>query len=135
MPFLPTIAKQLGFSATLVGTIYTVLPISGLISKPLFCGLADRFKIHKAVFLIFQVILTIAFFTINFIPEIDRSANVTLICNGNLPYLEICPQKEQFSKAALSDIISDVHTEGACHVRIKSNTILCREFVFSLLNK
>lgn len=133
MPFLPTIAKQLGFSAKLTGTIYTILPISGLISKPLFGSLADKFKLHKAIFLIFQAILTIAFFTIYLIPEVDRVANVTLICDNSVPFLEICAQKE-FSKAALSGVISDSHINAVCHVRINWNITLIL-FYFLLSDK
>lgn len=120
MPFLPTIAKQLGFSGMLAGTVYTVLPISGLIAKPLFGGLADKFKLHKTFFLIFQAILAIAFFTIHFIPEIDRTANVTFTCDHNIPYLEICPERE-FSKKILSTVISTSHINSSCQVLYKNN--------------
>ncbi|XP_011259803.1 major facilitator superfamily domain-containing protein 6 isoform X2 [Camponotus floridanus] len=113
--FLPTIGKQLGFSGTLVGTMYTVLPISGLIAKPLFGSLADKFKLHKTFFLIFQAILTIAFFSIYFIPEIDRSASITLICNKNIPFLKICPQK-QFTHKALSAIMENIHSDLVCQL-------------------
>lgn len=43
VPFLPTYAKQLGFSSVVVGTIYTVLPITGMLAKPLFGVIADRY--------------------------------------------------------------------------------------------
>lgn len=45
-------ARQLGFSTFVVGTIYTILPILGLISKPLFGALADRY----VVWIIYQCI-------------------------------------------------------------------------------
>ncbi|XP_032671290.1 major facilitator superfamily domain-containing protein 6 [Odontomachus brunneus] len=118
VPFLPIIAKQLGFSATLVGTIYTVLPISGLISKPLFGGLADKFKLHKIFFLVFQVVLTVAFFSISFIPKIDRSANVTFICDNNIPYLEICPEKK-FSVETINSVILNTHINSVCQLSCK----------------
>lgn len=114
--FLPTIGKQLGFSSTLVGMIYTVLPISGLIAKPLFGSLADKFKLHKTFFLVFQAVLTIAFFSVYFIPEIDRSANVTLICDENLPYLKICPEKEFSEKAIRAVILENIHSDSVCQV-------------------
>ncbi|XP_050457331.1 major facilitator superfamily domain-containing protein 6 isoform X1 [Cataglyphis hispanica] len=114
--FLPTIGKQLGFSGILVGTMYTVLPISGLIAKPLFGSLADKFKLHKTFFLIFQAVLTIAFFCIYFIPEIDRSASVTLICDNNIPFLEICPQKEFSQNTLNSVIVKNIHTDSVCQL-------------------
>lgn len=42
-PFMPVFARQLGFSTFVVGTIYSILPILGLVSKPLFGALADRY--------------------------------------------------------------------------------------------
>ncbi|XP_053994328.1 major facilitator superfamily domain-containing protein 6 [Hylaeus volcanicus] len=119
VPFLPTIAKQLGFSGFLVGTIYTILPISGLIAKPLFGGLADKLKIHKILFLIFQVIVAISMFMINFIPKIDSTANVTLICNGDAS-LEMCSKKE-FSNSVLKDVITEtMHLNESCQVSCKA---------------
>lgn len=55
VPFMPTLVKQLGFSSVIVGTIYTVLPIVGMLVKPLFGIIADRFQRQKLLFLIFQV--------------------------------------------------------------------------------
>lgn len=46
MPFIPVLARQLGFSTFTVGSIYSILPILGLISKPLFGALADRYVIN-----------------------------------------------------------------------------------------
>jgi len=130
--FLPTIGKQLGFSATVVGTIYTILPISGLIAKPLFGSLADKFRLHKTFFLIFEAILAIAFFSIYFIPEIDRSAKVTLICNNNLPFLKICP-KTEFSKEALRAVILEtIHVDAVCQVCIKIILFFCAYYSFIL---
>lgn len=114
VPFLPTIAKQLGFSGFLVGTIYTILPISGLIAKPLFGALADKFKIHKILFLIFQVIVAIALFTIYFIPEIYNKANVYLTCNGEAT-LEMC-SKHGFSDKIIQDVITEFHLNESCQV-------------------
>ncbi|XP_031840492.1 sugar baby transporter [Nomia melanderi] len=117
VPFLPTIAKQLGFSGFLVGTIYTILPISGLIAKPLFGGLADKFKIHKILFLIFQAVTAIAMFTIHFIPEIDKSANVTLTCNG-YGSVEIC-SKNGFSDRVMHNVITEYHLNVSCQMSCK----------------
>lgn len=40
---MPVYARQLGFSTFVVGTIYSILPIMGLVAKPLFGALADKF--------------------------------------------------------------------------------------------
>lgn len=66
---MPTYAKQLGFSTVIVGTLYTILPVAGMIAKPLFGALADRWKWHKQFFLTFLALTGILFFGIKFIPE------------------------------------------------------------------
>lgn len=43
VPFMPVYARQLGFSTFVVGSIYSILPILGLVAKPLFGALADKF--------------------------------------------------------------------------------------------
>jgi hypothetical protein len=114
MQFLPTIAKQLGFSGLLVGTMYTVLPISGLIAKPLFGCLADKFKIHKIFFILFQVILTVSFFTINFIPEVKPSAKTTLTCD-KYTYLELC-SKRLLTNIDFLIIQNSIKNNVSCHL-------------------
>lgn len=42
MPFMPTLARQLGFSTVVIGTMYTILPIVGMLAKPFFGFVADR---------------------------------------------------------------------------------------------
>lgn len=115
VPFLPTIAKQLGFSPFLTGTIYTILPISGLVAKPLFGALADKFKIHKIVFLIFQVVVAIALFSIYFIPEIDNSANVELNCN-TIATIEMCSKNGFPDKIKNDAITENIHLNVSCQV-------------------
>lgn len=44
VPYLSTYARQLGFTSSTVGLIYTVLPICGLVAKPLFGAIADRYE-------------------------------------------------------------------------------------------
>lgn len=56
VPYMPTLARQLGFSSVVVGTIYTILPIIGMLAKPTFGAIADRFQRQKLLFVLFQVI-------------------------------------------------------------------------------
>lgn len=46
VPYMPVYARQLGISTFVVGIIYSILPILGLISKPLFGALADRYVLY-----------------------------------------------------------------------------------------
>uniref|UniRef100_A0A2A4JYG1 Major facilitator superfamily (MFS) profile domain-containing protein n=1 Tax=Heliothis virescens TaxID=7102 RepID=A0A2A4JYG1_HELVI len=89
VPYLSTYARQLGFSSATVGLIYTVLPIFGLIAKPLFGVIADRFKKQKIIFILFQIITIISFGSIYLIPE-NRSWTVELDCDGGVTMLQSC---------------------------------------------
>jgi MFS family permease len=92
VPFLPVYARQLGFSSVIVGMIYTVLPITGMLAKPIFGAIADHYKLQKTLFLAFQIITAITFFVIQFVPEIQtesKSSQAMLDCDA-LTYFKIC---------------------------------------------
>jgi hypothetical protein len=91
---LPVYARQLGFSSVIVGTIYTVLPITGMLAKPLFGAIADRYKLQKMLFLAFQIITALSFFVMQFIPEIhteSTSSAATLYCD-DYTYFKMCSE-------------------------------------------
>lgn len=95
--------------------MFTILPISGLIAKPLFGGLADKFMLHKMFFIIFQAILTIAFLSINFIPKVsleEPSAMATFTCN-ELALLQTCLTMEQLNQEDLQNIKT---IDGSCNL-------------------
>lgn len=66
---MPVYAQTLGFSSFVVGTIYTILPLVGLVIKPALGALADRFKWHKAVMLVSALVTMLAYFCVQFIPS------------------------------------------------------------------
>ncbi|VVC99784.1 unnamed protein product, partial [Leptidea sinapis] len=80
------------FNAATVGIIYTVLPIFGLIAKPLFGVIADRFRIQKSIFILFQIITILSFLAIYFIPENASSLNVELDCGNGATIVKSCYQ-------------------------------------------
>lgn len=111
---MPTYARQLGFSSVVVGIIYLILPIIGLLAKPIFGIIADRwfsisnvnfppvirrfratsrFQRHKTLFIVFQLLTAIAFLCIQFIPPIDLVAKLDYNCNDGLQDLHYCPAK------------------------------------------
>ncbi|XP_065348789.1 major facilitator superfamily domain-containing protein 6-A isoform X1 [Cloeon dipterum] len=96
VPFMSTFAKQLGFSSVVVGTLYTVLPVAGMIAKPLFGGLADRLKWHKKFFMTFLALTGILFFLINFTPGTEltpRESGIDLDC-GLETFFKTCNQTD-----------------------------------------
>jgi len=146
VPFLPVYARQLGFSSFVVGTIYAVLPIFGMLSKPLFGAVADHFKQQKSLFLLFQVsifstcnahlnsVLTfncspyelnlfqllsaIALFTIQFVPEVPTKTPVELHCHQETNLVMCNP----IDPSAADRVAKESLHNGTvlCHVRGKS---------------
>uniref|UniRef100_A0A1B6D4I8 Major facilitator superfamily associated domain-containing protein n=1 Tax=Clastoptera arizonana TaxID=38151 RepID=A0A1B6D4I8_9HEMI len=89
VPFLPTYAKQLGFSPLIVGLIYTFLPIMGMIAKPIMGVAADRFRCQKLLFQSCLLLTIISLFAILFVPAIPSESKVELHCNQE-SFLKIC---------------------------------------------
>ncbi|XP_069691840.1 major facilitator superfamily domain-containing protein 6-like isoform X2 [Periplaneta americana] len=106
VPFLPIYARQLGFSSVVVGTIYTVLPITGMLAKPIFGAVADHFQLQKTLFLAFQILTAITFFGIQFIPEIqmENLNQVTLDCDGTV-FFKTC--SDDMDKCAEARVIAE----------------------------
>ncbi|EAA09500.5 AGAP005188-PA [Anopheles gambiae str. PEST] len=112
VPFMPTLVRQLGFSTVIVGTIYTVLPIVGMLVKPLFGIIADRFQRQKLLFLIFQILTAVPFFLIMFIPAIPQDSTVTFHCHNGAADLKYCPDNGTSIDACLVESITTNESNG-----------------------
>lgn len=82
-PYLSTYARQLGFSSVVVGFVYTILPISGMLAKPLFGSIADRFHCQKILFLASQILTAAAFLAVFYSPKIESTKQVEFLCYNN----------------------------------------------------
>lgn len=89
MPYIPTYAKQLGIPSSGVGIMYSIFPIVGLIAKPSFGALADKFKKGKLIFVSAIVFTAIFFGSMAFIPAQSAEAFMELECS-NGTYLRTC---------------------------------------------
>uniref|UniRef100_A0A8D8D255 Major facilitator superfamily domain-containing protein 6 n=2 Tax=Culex pipiens TaxID=7175 RepID=A0A8D8D255_CULPI len=113
VPFMPTLIIQLGFSPVIVGTVYSVLPLVGMLVKPLFGLIADRFQRQKLLFLLFQILSAVPFFLIMFIPAIPQESTVSFHCHGGTSNLRYCPQNGTTLDSCLTDRIVNVETNNA----------------------
>ncbi|EDV91077.1 major facilitator superfamily domain-containing protein 6-A [Drosophila grimshawi] len=87
VPFMPQLAQQLGYSPVVVGTMYTILPIIGLLAKPIFGYIADHYQRHQLLFLAGQLFTAIAFFLIMFVPAVERPQ---LHCHAGVTNIQYC---------------------------------------------
>lgn len=106
VPFVPTIAKQLGFSSVVVGTIYTILPIMGMIAKPTMGAIADRFHCQKLLFLGFMLLTVISFFSILFIPHVNTEIKSQVHCS-DISLVRVCTSSDQTSQCAVEHITTE----------------------------
>lgn len=108
--FLPTIAKQLGYSAAVVGVIYGILSILSLIIKPIVGAIVDQFRVKKTIFLTFILLSGLAAFALIFVPEIPLETNAELHCHTNT-FLKFCPKDSSTSsKCDANRVIEHLHT-------------------------
>ncbi|KAJ8965602.1 hypothetical protein NQ317_004361 [Molorchus minor] len=91
VPFLSSYARQLGFSSVIVGLIYTILPISGMLAKPLFGAIADRFHCQKKIFLFAQLLTAVAFLAIFYSPQVPVDREVQFACSDGVSVFNTYP--------------------------------------------
>jgi len=111
VPFLPVYARQLGFSSVIVGMIYTVLPITGMLAKPIFGAIADRYRLQKTLFLAFQIVTAISFFVIQFIPQIQTESparSAVLVCDADT-YFKFC--SHDIDSCAAARLVADTSND------------------------
>lgn len=68
-PYLTTIAKQRGYSARLVGAVFSVLPLTAVLARPGFGAVADHFRCQKTMFLSFIVVIILINASYKFVPD------------------------------------------------------------------
>lgn len=83
IPYMPVLAKELGFSSVVVGIVYTCLPIIAMVAKPTMGALADRLHCQKGMFISFILLTMLSLFIIPWIPPIPSVTNVEVHCNAD----------------------------------------------------
>lgn len=120
VPYLSSYARQLGFSSVTVGIIYTIIPIFGMIAKPLLGIFSDKYKCQKSIFI--GVIFLTGLSAIGF--YFTPGLNIENIVNVN------CDNQEY---------TVELHSESSCSKdQLKENgNILCTVgvifFMFTLV--
>lgn len=116
-------AKQLGYSASIVGVIYFVLPIVGMIAKPLFGAIADRFQKQKFLFLLFQFLIVVSFSSVLLIPAIP--SNTEFHCHEGISLMKYCPPHiDQINPCIIQSITENsMNTTFKCSMKCEKNDL------------
>ncbi|KAL0279919.1 UNVERIFIED_CONTAM: hypothetical protein PYX00_001370 [Menopon gallinae] len=117
-PFMPLYVNYLGFSSVVVGTLYLVQSTTGMLAKPFFGAIADRFRLHKFMFIFFQIVTLVAFFSIQFIPKVPvKNKEVTLVCESQTNFhVDI---SNIYDKCVIERVIADSDPEDMVKCKLK----------------
>lgn len=75
-PFLPTMAKQRGYSAFVVGLIFSLQSIPGLMAKVIFGMLTDKYNCRRSVFISTTVVTLLLVGAMLSIPGKDGAGKI-----------------------------------------------------------
>ncbi|XP_055373689.1 major facilitator superfamily domain-containing protein 6-like [Condylostylus longicornis] len=120
------IARQQGLSSGVVGFLLTTLNLIGMISRPAFGWLADRFKLHKSIFITMQGITALSFFLIYFVPSF--SSNVTVKSDANNTEIIFCPRNPVWDNCFDERIQNYESTIFKCQLSCKPETWMEKNF-------
>ncbi|XP_055373884.1 major facilitator superfamily domain-containing protein 6-like [Condylostylus longicornis] len=120
------IARQQGFSSGVLGVLLTVLNLLAMISRPAFGWLADRFKLHKSIFLTMQTITGLSFFLIYFVPPFASQVKVRTILNNTEIFF--CPRNPVWDNC-FDDRIQNYESKiFKCQLSCKPETWMRKQF-------
>jgi len=68
MPFLTTVSKQRGYSAFIVGLIFMLQPIPGMLIRPIVGAVTDKYKCRRSVFIASTIIIFVLVCLLSIIP-------------------------------------------------------------------
>lgn len=126
--FSPTIAKQLGYSPLVVGSIYTYLSILAFLVKPL-CGyIVDKFPVKRVLFLTCVLGCGLAAFSFNFVQKLPSQTIVHFSCDEATTTLNIPLKNDGAALKCADDDLSKLLITSAepveCQVRYTCNGLL-----------
>lgn len=112
MPFLPVVAKSLNIHATAVGIIFTVIPFTVLLAKPLFGSISDHFQNIKKVIISIICVIIVAYLCILLIPPIQLKEKDFASVSCHEPSSNTTLPVHYNPKCLLERI----HTNPVCHI-------------------
>lgn len=117
--FAPTIAKQLGYSAMMVGYLYTYLSIISFLIKLVSGIIADKFPVLRFMFLASILSSGLCAFAFNFTEKLPTEFAVDLNCN-RITLLDFCSNFDDRSSQCdgkLFNLLKNIN-HVKCQVRI-----------------
>lgn len=98
IPFLPTYARQLGFTSVAVGMMGTLQTMCALISRPVAGYVADRFKRRKTVILALLVAMAASFLGIHLVDSDPKAVTMKPTCANGSNQVTYCQTAEMINE-------------------------------------
>lgn len=120
--FLPTQARQLGYSVTTFGAVMTIMSMISTVVVPL-CGIAaERFYKRKLFYFVSVLLVGLSSFLFVFVPKVPLKTVVKLQCDeANV----LAVDTESVVSATFPDgTVNNSTDEFVCNVRDKNHTYL-----------
>lgn len=82
--FLPTIARQLGYSVKTFGTIMMTMSILTMLMAPTVGCIFDKYRVKRRMFLLSITFIILDLICFMFVPKITSEPTAELICNSRV---------------------------------------------------
>lgn len=121
MGFMPTIAKQLGYSLTTYGATMMFISLISTVWAPVTGMIVDKFHVKKILFMTILLTLGVGAFLLLFVPRIPLDVIAEIKCYrfGNATLTVFAEDDLQYLKMIEADVTElDSHRQSiTCRVR------------------
>lgn len=128
--FLPTIAKQLGYSPFVVGSLFTYLSILAFLVKPIVGYIVDKYRVKKILFLTFVLSCGLTAFLLNFVEKTPSENVVDLNCDKSLS-MNVCTNKQYQCDDSLYKVVE--HKNEAITCKVRRENIIIKTMLISII--
>lgn len=118
-PFIPVIARDLGFSSVAVGWTSTAASISTIMIKPLLGTFADKYLCHKLMFLFIVLTNALVMFGFRWSPAVPTHNSIDLSCIDGIN-LSTCSEKLK-DKCFVDKVLQSFNSTCMLHVKWRNN--------------
>lgn len=66
-----------------------------------------RFQLQRMLFLLFQILTAVAFFGINFIPQLEHNASVEFHCHSGVSDFRYCPNGTEYDECLKNELLQE----------------------------
>jgi len=124
--FLPTIAKQLGYSIATYGGVMTFMSMISMVLGPLAGIIVDRFRVTKKLFFTLTLLLGVISFFFIFVPKVPLETAVEMRCEPEIVFIVRAEAAGQNTPNTSTTIFNDENSDELITCKVRLNNNICR---------